>query len=88
MPPRRVAPAFYAYSTNYLIDTDHGIIVDVEPTTANRTQEVDATKSMLDRVEACFAIKAQRLIADTAYGTSALLGWLVEEKAIALHVPA
>jgi transposase len=80
-------PAFYAYSTNYLIDTDHGIIVDVEPTTAHRSQEVEATKTMLERVEARFAIKAQRLIGDTAYGTSAMLGWLVEEKAIAPHVP-
>ncbi len=34
-------PAFYAYSTNYLIDTDHGIIMDVEPSTANRTPEAD-----------------------------------------------
>ncbi|MEJ2574449.1 MAG: IS1182 family transposase [Gammaproteobacteria bacterium] len=80
-------PAFYAYSTNYLIDTDHGIIVDVEPTTAHRSQEVEATKTMLDRVEARFAIKAQRLIGDAAYGTSAMLGWLVEAKAIAPHVP-
>lgn len=37
-------PAFYAYSTNYVVDTDHGIIVDVEPTTANQAQEVEATK--------------------------------------------
>jgi hypothetical protein len=27
-------PAFYAYSTNYLIDTEHGVIMDVEPTPA------------------------------------------------------
>lgn len=32
-------PAFYAYSTNYLIDTEHGVIVDVEPTPAHRTAE-------------------------------------------------
>jgi hypothetical protein len=38
-------PAFYAYSTNYLIDTDHGIIMDVEPSTANRTPEVETTKT-------------------------------------------
>jgi IS5 family transposase len=80
-------PAFYAYSTNYLIDTDHGIIVDVEPTTANRGQEVESTKTMINRVEERFGIKAQRLIGDTAYGTAAMLGWLVEEKAITPHVP-
>src|SRR5712672_77644 len=28
--------AFFAYSTNYLIDVDHAIIVDVEATTADR----------------------------------------------------
>src|SRR6187402_379814 len=30
-------PAFYAYSTNYLVDVDVGIIVDVEATPAIRT---------------------------------------------------
>jgi len=80
-------PAFYAYSTNYLIDTDHGIIMDVEPSTANRAQEAETTKTMIERVEDRFGIKPQRLIGDTAYGTAALLGWLVEEKDIAPHVP-
>ena len=64
-------PAFYAYSTNYLIDTDHGIIMDIEPSTANRTQEVETTKTMIERVEDRFGIKPQRLIGDTAYGTAA-----------------
>jgi transposase len=32
-------PAFFAYSTNYLIDLHAGIIVDVEATPAHRTQE-------------------------------------------------
>ena len=40
----RVARAFYAYSTNYLIDTDHGIIMDVEPSAANRAQEAETAK--------------------------------------------
>ncbi|MFD1561182.1 transposase [Paraburkholderia silviterrae] len=44
-------PAFYAYSTNYLIDLQAGIIVDVEATPAYRTQEVDSTRTMIDRVE-------------------------------------
>ena len=38
-------PAFYAYSTNYLIDTEHGVIIDVEPTPAHRTAEVEGTKT-------------------------------------------
>jgi transposase len=80
-------PAFYAYSTNYLIDTDHGIIMDVEPSTANRTKEAESTKTMIDRVEEHFGIKPQRLIGDTAYGTAAMLNWIVEEKKIEPHTP-
>ena len=33
-------PAFFAYSTNYLIDVNHAVIVDVEATTAIRQAEV------------------------------------------------
>jgi len=80
-------PAFYAYSTNYLIDTDHGIIMDVEPSTANRTPEVETTKTMIERVEDRFEIKPQRLIGDTAYGTAAMLNWIVETKQIEPHTP-
>lgn len=79
--------AFFAYSTNYLIDTAHGVILDVEATPANRNCEVDSTKVMMDRVEERFDLKPRRLIADTAYGTAPMLGWMVEEKAIEPHVP-
>jgi transposase len=65
-------PAFYAYSTNYLIDTEHGVIVDVEATPAHRTVEVESTKTMIDRVEERFDLKPERLIGDTAYGTAAM----------------
>lgn len=80
-------PAFFAYSTNYLIDVDAGIIVDVEPTPAFKTDEVNATKTMIDRVESRFAMKPERLIGDTAYGTAELLSWMVDEKGIEPHVP-
>jgi hypothetical protein len=80
-------PAFYAYSTNYLIDLDAGIIVDVEATPAHRTQEVDSTKTMVDRVERRFGMKPHRLVGDTAYGTAPMLAWMVEDKGIAPHVP-
>ena len=79
--------AFFAYSTNYLIDTAHGVILDVEATPSHRNAEVDSTKVMVDRVEARFDLKPQRLIADTAYGTAPMLGWMVEEKAIEPHIP-
>lgn len=80
-------PAFYAYSTNYLVDVDAGIIVDVEATPAFRTEEVNATRTMIDRVEERFEIKPSRLIGDMAYGAAELLGWMVNDKAIEPHVP-
>lgn len=80
-------PAFYAYSTNYLIDLDAGIIVDVEATPSHRTQEIESTKTMIDRVEQRFGLKPERLVGDTAYGTGPMLGWMVEDKGIAPHVP-
>lgn len=80
-------PAFYAYSTNYLIDVQAGIIMDVEASPAHRTAEVDATKRMIDRVEDRFQITPTHLIGDTAYGTAAMLGWMVNEKSIEPHVP-
>lgn len=79
-------PAFFAYSTNYLIDLDAGIIMDVEATPANRTQEVESTKTMVQRVEDRFDIKPHRLVGDTAYGTAPMLNWMVNEKHIAPHV--
>ena len=96
----RKGPAFFSYSDNYLIDTDHGVIVDVEGATdqasiqwidapSNRSirqAEFGSTKTMLDRVKARFDLHPERLIADTAYGTGPMLGWLVERK-IAPHIP-
>lgn len=80
-------PAFYAYSTNYLVDLKAGIIVDVEATPALRTDEVNSTRTMIDRVEERFDMKPTRLVGDTAYGAAAILGWMVDEKAIEPHVP-
>ena len=80
-------PAFYAYSTNYLIDTRGGMIVDVEATPAHRPGELDATKRMLDRTEHQFELTPVRLIGDTAYGSAPMLAWIVDEKKIELHIP-
>jgi hypothetical protein len=80
-------PAFYAYSTNYLIDLSAGIIMDVQATPAHRTPEADSARTMIDRVEQRFNIKPRRLVGDTAYGTAPLLGWMVEDKQIEPHVP-
>jgi len=80
-------PAFYAYSTNYLVDLRAGVIVDVEATTALRGPEVAATKTMVDRVEERFGLSPRRLVGDTAYGVAPMLNWMVQEKHIAPHVP-
>lgn len=80
-------PAFYAYSTNYLIDVQAGIIVDVEATPAWRPAEVNSTRTMIERVEQRFDLKPKRVIGDMAYGAAELLGWMVNNKAIEPHVP-
>lgn len=80
-------PAFYAYSTNYLIDTQVGVIVDVEATPTNLAAEVNATRIMLERTQVRTGLKPQRLIGDTAYGSAEMLGWLVDQQGIEPHVP-
>ena len=75
--------AFFAYAANYLIDTDHGVIVDVEATRAIRQAEVGAARTMLERTETRFGIKPASLTADSAYGSADSLAWLVKEKDIA-----
>jgi hypothetical protein len=75
------------YSANYLIDLKVGVIVDSETTPARRTEEVEATKTMIERTEARFGLKPDRLATDTAYGSASTLVWLVNDKAIEPHVP-
>ncbi len=80
-------PAFFAYATNYLIDTDNAVIVDVEATRAIRQAEVGAARTMIDRVIDRFDLYPERLIADTAYGSAPMLAWLVEDRGIEPHIP-
>ena len=79
-------PACFSYYDNYLIDTDHGVIMDVQATRSIRQAEVGSTKTILERAKATFDLHPGRLIADTAYGTAPMLGWLAERK-IAPHLP-
>jgi hypothetical protein len=51
-----------------------------------RRKEVDATETMVERVEERFALKPDRIAGDTAYGTGKMLGWLVKRE-IDPHVP-
>jgi transposase len=78
--------AFFAYATNYLIDTDHAIIVDVEATTAIRQAEVLAARRMIERTAKNLALQPRRLLGDSAYGSAEMLGWLVSERRIEPHV--
>jgi transposase len=77
----------FGYGLNYLIDIDNAVIVDVEATPARTYDEVEATKTMIDRTEQRFDLKPKRLAADTAYGTGRFLGWLVKDKKITPHIP-
>jgi transposase len=76
----------FGYGLNYLIDNEHAIIVDVEPTPARTFDEVRATATMIERTQRRFGLKPRRLAADTAYGTGRFLSWLVKQK-IAPHIP-
>lgn len=79
--------AFHAYSANYLIDLRSGVVVDTETTLALKTDEVEASKTMIDRVEDKFGLHPDRLTADTAYGAGPMLSWLVDDKDITPHIP-
>src|SRR5450759_4342590 len=78
----------FGYGLNYLIDIENAVIVDVEATPARTYDEVEATKTMLDRTERCFHLKPKRLAADTAYGTGRFLGWLVGREPLRLQMEA
>jgi hypothetical protein len=80
-------PAFFAYSTNYLIDVENAIIVDVEATTAIRQAEMTAAKRMVERSITRFDLYPERLIGDSAYGSAEMLNWLVHEQGIEPHIP-
>ena len=79
--------AFFAYSDNYLIDLAHGVIVDVEPSSAVRQAEVTAAKTMIGRIEERFGLYPERLAGDSAYGSAAMLDWLVRERGIEPYIP-
>ena len=83
----QAGPASFAYCTNYLIDVDHAVIVDVEPSTAVRQGELAATRTMIERTQDRLGLWPERLTADTAYGSAEMLNWLVHERGIEPHIP-
>ncbi len=50
----RGGPAYFAYSIIDLIDTDNGVILDVEATRSIRQAEVGLVRTMIDRVSDSF----------------------------------
>ncbi len=79
--------AQFCYATNYLIDVENAVIVDVEASTAVRQAEVTAAKRMIDRAAADHGLWPRKLIADTGYGSAEMLAWLVHERDIEPHIP-
>jgi hypothetical protein len=67
----------FAYETNLLVDTAHGIIVDVAATPARLSQEIVAAKAMLVRAAAVLGFAPPCLAADKSYGTGPFLTWLL-----------
>ena len=76
----------FAFETNLLIDTAHGVIVDVEATPARTSQEIVAAKIMLARAERAFGFGSPCLSADKGYGTGPFLSWLLA-RGVAPHIP-
>jgi len=78
--------ARFTWSTNYLLDIETSVIVDVQATQAYRKSEVNAAQTMIDRTEELFGLKPNRVLGDGAYGSAEFLGWMVDDKKIAPHV--
>ncbi len=76
----------FGYSLNYLIDMENAVILDVEATPTRISKEVDATETMIERVEERFGLKPDHVAGDVAYGTGEMLGWLVDHD-IDPHIP-
>ncbi len=78
---------FFAYSTNYLVDLDNAVIVDVDATAPIRQAETGIVRDMIVRTRERFGIHPDLLVADTAYGSAPMLGWLVDEQGIDPYIP-
>jgi len=76
----------FGYFSNYLIDTQDAVIVDVEATPARLSQEIVAARGMVERAEENHGLKPQRLAADKSYGTGPFLSWLLDRK-VEPHIP-
>jgi transposase len=76
----------FAYSLNYLMDMEGGVILDVEATPSRISKEVKVTETMIARTEDRFGLKPDHVAGDVAYGTGKMLDWLVKRE-IDPHIP-
>ena len=76
----------FGYGLNYLTDVAHAVIVDVEATPARTYDEVEATRTMLERTRQRFGVRPKRLAADTAYGIGRFLAFVIDA-GIVPHIP-
>jgi len=68
--------AYFLYCTNYLVDLDHAIIVDVEATSPIRPAEVGASHLMIERTLDRFCLYPERLVGDTGLHVQSRIGCL------------
>jgi transposase len=80
-------PAEFYYSTNYMIDIENNIIMDVEASPSTHRLKFQATRTMIERIESSYAIIPERLMGDTTYDAAENLAFLLEEKNIEPPIP-
>jgi len=66
----------FGYGRNYLVDTENAVIVDVEATPARTYDEVESTKTMLERTERRLSLKPKRPLTPLTERVVSLVGWL------------
>jgi hypothetical protein len=54
------------------------MIVDIEGTRSIRQTDVGSVRTLLERIKDRHDIDPEQLIADTAFGSGPMLGWLVD----------
>jgi hypothetical protein len=80
-----LTPRDRGYATNYLIDLDRAVIVEVEASSAVRQAEVTTAKTMIASSRFDHHPRASRR--RHRYGSAEMLDWLVNEQGIEPHVP-
>jgi hypothetical protein len=79
--------AYYAYCDNYLIDVEHAGHRRCRGHHGRAPSGGRRGADHADPTAETFGLWPERLIADTGYGSAAMLGWLVEEAGIEPHIP-